>query len=75
MYVFIDLVCLSVGYPCVWQLIIMRAASFEANQHDILSVEFILWIYKDKEVHPPQFIVVYCEYRRFVYNMSCLPCT
>ena len=33
----------------MWQSIIMRAALFEAKQHDTSSVKFILWINKDKE--------------------------
>jgi hypothetical protein len=55
LYIFIDSGCLFVGWlvgcpcVCVWQLIIMRAASFEANQHVTLPVEFLLWINKDKE--------------------------
>jgi len=67
---------LFVGYPRVWQLIIMCAASFKANQHDTLLVEFILWINKDKErSRLSQLRVVYYSYVRFVYNISCLPCT
>jgi len=54
LYLFTDSGCLFVGYPCVWLLIILRAASFESNQHDTLPVEFILWINEDKEGHLSQ---------------------